>query len=284
MPSSSTRARGSSGTWRPWWLDTTSGLWDPGDAKLLAQLAVDSGSPNAITMWDAFWAARLGTIGRYEESITLGATATELYRRTGMADWEPIALSTQMLSMVELGRLDELLELASVQEAGGYDIAVSETTAWILTEYGLLDEASALASPVESIRDQPDDWMWLPNVHTAALVRAAVGDVEAAAGFRRLLEPFADRVAIDRNHSDVRFRGALAGAGVSRPGTTTRRLRSTSIRRSRSSRRWDHEPGWCGRSRPRAQITGAMEDHEAAVRLATELGSVPALTRLGEMG
>ena len=228
---------------------------------------------------DAFAAARLACEGRYVEAERVAADAEDLFRRTARRSDAAVLFGSKLMSFVDRGMLDEIIEMTAAVTDSNFGPSSIEMMGFVLLEFGMPDEARDAVGPVGSVPDRPYDWMWLSTTCNAAMVRAALDDVEACAVLYEQLAPFSGQVWIV---GSVPVCGCVDLALGLMAGTLGRH--DDALRHIDIAIRVDGSMGaraWLARSlEAKADLTRDPADHRAAVDLARAIGCVPVLRRL----
>lgn len=256
------------------------GEYEPTDLEHTTALAQASGSPVLILEVDTFAAARLGCEGHYREALELANAAAELFHRTDRRSDHAVLFGAQILSLVDLGMLDELIAMSAEIEGSNFGDSMNEMLGFVLLEFGMPDEARDAVGPEGSVPKFPFDWLWLSSTYNAALVRAALGDVDACAALYDQLAPFAGQVAtagsIPVAGSIDLALGRMAAVLGERSAAMGHLDDAIVVERRMGSR------AWLARAlEAKAGLTGDPDDRQAALDLATEIGCTPVLRRLG---
>lgn len=256
------------------------GTYDTAAFERLSVLTRERGSPSQVLEVAAFAAARLACEGRYVDAQRVAADAADLFRRTARRSGAAVLFGAQILSFVDRGMLDEIVEMAAEVTGSPFGPSSTQMTAFVLVELGNLDDVREVVGPVGSLPDAPADWMWLPVSCAAALVRAALGDVDACSGLYDRLLPFSGQVWMAGSMPA----GGCVDLALGRMAMTLGR-HDVALRHIDQAIRVDGSMGaraWLARSlEARADLTGRPADRRAALGLAEEIGCAPVLRRMG---
>ena len=256
------------------------GEYDPADLEHVEALIRSKGSPIQVLEIDAFSAARLACEGRYAEAERVAADAEELFRRTARRSDAAVLFGSKLMSLLDRGMFDEIVAMTAAVTETSFVQSSTEMMAFVLLEFGMPDEARAAIGSVGSLPDLPYDWMWLSTTCNAAMVRAELGDEAACVELYEQLAPYSGQVWIIGSVPvcgcvDLPL-GRLA-ATLGRADDALRHLETAIEVDGRMGAR-----AWLARSlQAKAELTGDPDDRRAALDLATEIGCVPVLRRLG---
>ncbi|MDQ2677410.1 MAG: AAA family ATPase [Actinomycetota bacterium] len=255
------------------------GTYDPAELEHVSALTRSHGSPIQVLEVDAFAAARLACEGRYVEARRTAVDAEELFRRTARRSDAAVLFGSNLMSFLDRGMLDEIVEMTGAVTDSNFGQSSTEMMGFVLLEFGMPLEARAAVGPAGSLPDIPDDWMWLSTTCNAAMVRAALADVEASTVLYERLVPFSGQVWIVGSVPvcgcvDLAL-GRLA-ATLGRPEDALAHIDvAIAVDDAMGAR------AWLARSlEARWDLTGDPGDHRAALELATAIGCVPVLRRL----
>ncbi|UDY35657.1 ATP-binding protein [Dermatobacter hominis] len=255
------------------------GTYDEAAFEHVSALVRAQGSPIQVLEVDAFAAARLACEGRYVEAQAAAAGAEDLFRRTARRSDAAVLFGSKLLSFVDQGMLDEIVEMTAGVVDSNFATSSVEMMAFVMLEFGMPEQAREAIGPVGSLPEVPDDWMWLSVTCNAAMVRAALGDVEACAVLHERLAPYSGQVWIV---GSVPVCGCVDLA-LGRLAATLGR-HDDALRHIEVAIEVDGSMGaraWLARSlEAKAELTGDPADHAAALALATAIGCVPVLRRL----
>lgn len=256
------------------------GSYDRVAFERLSVLTREQGSPIQVLEVEAFAAARLACEGRYVDAQRVAADAEELFRRTARRSGAAVMFGAKVLSFIDRGMLDEISEMAAQVSDSTFGPSSIEMIALVLAEFGRLDDAREVLGPVGSLSDPPADWMWLAVSCAAALVRAALGDVDACSVLYDRLLPFSGQVwiigSVPVGGSVDLALGRMAMVLGRHDAALDHIERAIRVDGSMGAR------AWLARSlEAKADITGEAADRRAAFELAAEIGCTPVLRRLG---
>jgi len=144
-----------------------------------------------VPLWRAARAAMQG-----RDPADHVAELTALVARSGSLNAELLRLTQQFIFSVLAGRPDEE-SLARFFELAPEDAATRCTQALVWAASGRPGAAELLADYLDHRLDGPADSEWLPEMVQSAQVAVLIGDRQAAARLRRVLEPYADLFAIE---------------------------------------------------------------------------------------
>lgn len=256
------------------------GTYDDTGFDRLASLVRAKGSPIQVLEVEAFAAARLACEGRYVEAQETASAAEDLFRRTARRSDAAVLFGSKLLSFVDRGTLEPIVEMTSAVTDSPFGPSSAEMMAFVLLEFGLPAEARAAVGPVGSVPSPPDDWMWLSVMCNAAMVRAALGDEEACSVLYEQLATFSGQVWIV---GSVPVCGCVDLA-LGRLAQTLGR-HDDALHHIDVAVEVDGSMGaraWLARAlEARAELTGDPADLRAAADLAAEIGCVPVLRRIG---
>ena len=255
------------------------GTYDPAELEHVTALVRSKGSPIQVLEIEAFAAARLACEGRYAEAEQVAADAEDLFRRTARRSDAAVLFGSKLMSFLDRGMLDAIVDMTSAVTDSNFGQSSAEMIGFVLLEFGMAAEARAAVGPVGTLPDLPNDWMWLSTTCNAAMVRAALHDVEACAVLYDRLIPYSGQVWII---GSVPVCGCVDLA-LGRLATTLGR-RDDALRHIETAIAVDSSMGaraWLARSlEAKADLTGDPADHRAALALAATIGCQPVLRRL----
>ena len=255
------------------------GSYDPAELEHVTALVRSKGSPIQVLEIEAFAAARLACEGRYAEAEQVAADAEDLFRRTARRSDAAVLFGSKLMSFLDRGMLDAIVDMTTAVTDSNFGQSSAEMMGFVLLDVGMPAEARAAVGPVGTLPDLPYDWMWLSTTCNAAMVRAALDDVEACAVLYDRLIPYSGQVWII---GSVPVCGCVDLA-LGRLATTLGR-RDDALRHLETAIAVDSSMGaraWLARSlEAKADLTGDPADHRAALALAATIGCQPVLRRL----
>jgi DNA-binding SARP family transcriptional activator len=256
------------------------GSFDEAAFARLAALVRKAGSPIQVLEIEAFAAAQLACEGRYVEAEEVATAAEELFRRTARRSDAAVLFGSKLLSFLDRAMLERIVEMTSGVTDSTFGPSAIEMMAFVLLELGMSAEARQAIGPVGSTPEPPEDWMWLSVMCNAGMVRAALGDVDACSTLYARLAPFSRQVWIVGSVPVCGCVDLVLGRLAQALGRRDQALHHIGI-----AVEVDGSMGaraWLARAlEAKFELTGAPADLRAATELASDIGCIPVLRRLG---